>query len=137
MKKTELFFPFVPVAKGRPRFTRTGHAYTPKATHDYEKQIRDYYMEHSDDFYENAIQIKLTFYMPIPKSTTKRICRLIDTGIVKFTKKPDLDNLIKSITDSLNGMAFDDDSLITKIIAEKRYTASTPGIEMIITEDAE
>lgn len=137
MKRTELFFPFEPKPKGRPRFTRTGHAYTPKTTHDYEKLIRDFYTENTEDFYEDAIQIKLTFYMPIPKSTTKRVIKLIDAGIYRYTKKPDLDNLVKAFQDGLNGIAFEDDSLITKISAEKKYTDSEVGTLMIITEDVE
>ena len=135
MRKTELFFPFEPKPKGRPRFTRGGHAYTPKTTHDYEKLIRDYYKDNSEDYYENAIQIKLVFNMPIPKATTKRVRTLIDTGVYKFTKKPDIDNIVKAILDALNGVAFEDDSLITKISAEKKYSDSESGTLMIITED--
>ena len=135
MRKTELFFPFEPKPKGRPRFTRDGHAYTPKTTHDYEKLIRDYYKENSEDYYEDAIQIKLVFNMPIPKTTTKRVRKLIDAGTYKFTKKPDIDNITKAILDALNGVAFEDDSLITKITAEKKYSDSESGTLMIITED--
>ena len=71
VKKTEIFFPFEPVPKARPRFFR-GHAYTPKTTQDYEKKIAEYYKEQTDDFYDGAIKIKLVFHMPIPKSTTKK-----------------------------------------------------------------
>ena len=137
MRKTEIFFPFEPKPKGRPRFTRGGHAYTPKKTHDYEKELKEYYYQFADDFYRCAIQIRLTFNMPIPKSTTKRDRRLISEGVFKFTKKPDVDNLVKAVLDALNGVAFEDDSLITKIVAEKKYTESESGTQMIITEDVE
>ena len=135
MKKTEIFFPFEPKPKGRPRFTRMGRAYTPKTTHDYEKQLREYYKENCKDFYNSAIQVKMTFNMPIPKSLTKKQRAQILSGEVKYVKKPDLDNLIKSATDALIGVAFEDDNLITKIIAEKKYTSSTPGTQMEIIED--
>lgn len=135
MRKTELFFPFKPKPKGRPRFTRGGHAYTPEKTRDYENLIKDYYKDNSGDYYENAIQIKLVFNMPIPKATTKRVRKLIDAGVYKFTKKPDIDNITKAVLDALNGVAFEDDSLITKITAEKKYSDSEPGTLMIITED--
>lgn len=134
MKKTELFFPFEPKPKGRPRFTRTGHTYTPKATHDYEKQIRDFYKENSSDYYDSAIKVNLIFYMPIPKSTSKKKRALMESGEIKHTKKPDLDNMCKSLTDSLNGIAYADDSLITELHIKKRY-GSTVGIEMKISED--
>lgn len=135
MHKTEIFFPFEPIPKGRPKFTRMGHAYTPEKTRDYEELIREYYRLHTEDFYEDAIQIKLTFLMPIPKSTTKRVCRLIEAGVHKFTKKPDIDNLMKAVLDALNGVAFDDDSLITKITADKKYGTDKVGTLMVITED--
>lgn len=137
MKKTEIFFPFEPKAKGRPRFTRTGHAYTPNTTAEYEKQIREYYQENAGDYYDSAISVKLIFYMPIPKSLSKKKQALLSTGTVSYTKKPDLDNLIKSVTDSVNGIAFSDDSLITRISARKMYAQSQPGTYMEITEDVE
>ena len=138
MKRTELFFPFEPKPKGRPRFTRTGHAYTPKTTHDYEKLIRDFYTENTQDFYEDAIQIKLTFYMPIPKSTTKIKRSQMESGEIKCTCKKDLDNMIKSFTDAIIGVAYLDDALITKINAQKKWASSNNvGVHMIITEDKE
>lgn len=137
MKKTEIFFPFEPKPKGRPRFTRSGHAYTPETTQNYEQKISEYYKEQTDDFYNGAIQIRLTFLMPIPKSTTKKMRRLIETGNIKYTKKPDLDNLQKAVLDALNGIAFSDDKIITRIVAEKKYTTSEVGTLMAITEDVE
>ena len=134
MKKTELYFPFEPKPKGRPRFTRTGHAYTPKTTHDYEKQIREYYQENISDFYESAIKLSLIFYMPIPKSTTKKMRALMENGEQRHIKKPDLDNIVKAFTDALNGIAYADDSLITGINAQKKY-GDPVGISMVISED--
>lgn len=33
------------VGKGRPRFTKFGHAYTPKKTREYEEHVKDLYKE--------------------------------------------------------------------------------------------
>lgn len=137
MKKTEIFFPFEPVAKGRPRFFR-GHAYTPKNTQEYEKKIAEYYKEQTDDFYDSAIKVKLIFNMPIPKSITKKNRMLIMANEIKYIKRPDCDNLCKSFTDALNGIAYEDDCLITKLTIEKKYsTENNVGTEMIISEDVE
>ena len=136
MKKTEIFFPFEPVPKGRPRFTRTGHAYTPKATQDYEKRIRDYYKEQTDDYYEGPIKIRLVFYMPIPRSVSKKQRALMESGEIKCTVSKDIDNLAKSILDACNGVAFEDDRLITHMTASKKYASNNNvGTEMVITED--
>ena len=136
MKITELFFPFEPKPKGRPRFDRrSGHMYTPKATKEYEKSITEFYKANCNEFYENAIKIKLVFNMPIPKSETKKTKELMANGVIKCIKHTgDVDNLAKSLIDALNGVAFFDDCLITEITACKRYS-ETVGTLMTISED--
>lgn len=136
MKKTELFFPYEPKPKGRPKFTRIGHAYTPKATRDYEKQIRDFYKENASDYYDSPIKVSLVFYMPIPKSISKKKMELMKSGVIRHTKKPDSDNLAKAVLDGINGVAFEDDKLITELRIKKRY-GSVVGTAMVITEDVD
>ena len=43
MKTVELIIEGEPVGKARPRFTRTGHAYTPDKTRKYEQAVEDAY----------------------------------------------------------------------------------------------
>ena len=136
MKRTELFFPFEPKAKGRPRFTRTGHTYTPQITRDYEKQIGDFYKENTSDYYDSPIKVSLVFYMPIPKNTSKKKMELMKSGAIRHTKKPDSDNLAKAVLDGINGVAFEDDKLITELRIKKRY-GSVVGTAMVITEDVD
>ena len=135
MKRTEIFFPFEPKPKGRPRMTRRGRAYTPKKTHDYEKLISDFYKENCTDYYDSAIKVSLVFYMPIPKSTSKKKRVLMECGEIKCTTHTgDADNLTKAVTDALNGVAYEDDCLITELHIKKRY-GSSAGTEMVISED--
>lgn len=136
MKTQEIFFPVIPVAKGRPRFTRTGHAYTPKKTADYEKQIAQIYQDQHGELFVGPIEIKIVFQMPVPKGYPKRVIKQIEEGTLKHTKKPDADNLAKAVLDALNGVAFTDDSHITKLVLVKRYSLY-PGITMTIKEDVE
>lgn len=137
MKRTELFFPFEPIPKGRPRMTRRGRAYTPSKTQDYERLIRDYYKNSTTDYYDCAIRVNLVFYMPIPKSTSKKKRALMESGEIKCTTHTgDVDNLAKAILDSLNGVAYEDDSLVTSLHIRKRY-GSSAGTDMVITEDLE
>ena len=140
MKKTEIFFPFEPVPKGRPKFVRaTGRSYTPERTADYEEKIREYYKSHVADYYDTAIKVRLVFNMPIPKSTSKKNKELIATGMIKCTKRiGDADNLAKSVLDALNAVAYEDDCLITKLTIIKQYAIDeNVGTEMVITEDLE
>lgn len=136
MKTVELYFPFTPVAKGRPRFTRTGHAYTPKKTHDFEKEVADYYKEKCGYTFDGAIQVRIIFQMPIPKSFPKKILAQIQEGSYRHAKKPDLDNMAKAVLDGLNEVAFTDDSHITRLTLSKYYS-SFPGIRLTIKEDVD
>ena len=52
---------------------------------------------------------------------------------IKPTRKPDLDNIAKSILDSLNGIAWNDDSQITNIWISKHY-AEEPRVEVTLFE---
>lgn len=134
MRTQETFFPIDPVSKGRPRFTRTGHTYTPKKTADFERSIAKIYTEEHGELFVGPIEVKIIFQMPIPRSYPKRAIQQAQEGTLKHTKKPDLDNLGKAVLDALNGIAFTDDSHITKLTLVKRYSLY-PGIRMEIKED--
>lgn len=103
-----------PFGKQRPRMTRSGHAYTPKETVEYERQIKLRFKKLFPNFkpIENAIILEINFYFIQSKSNKDSF----------HTIKPDIDNLIKAICDSLNGLAYVDDRIITGIIAHKKYS---------------
>ena len=42
-------------------------------------------------------------------------------GIISPTKKPDIDNIAKSVLDALNKFVFKDDNQVSKLSVEKRY----------------
>ena len=127
-----------PVGKGRPRFSRRGgyvKAYTPKKTVDYEEKIKFEFMASNCEktpVYEKGIPLKveMTMAFSIPKSFSKKKQEQARLGLIAPTKKPDVDNVIKQL-DSLNGLAFHDDSQITEITAEKIY-AEEPYLEVKI-----
>ena len=116
----KLTIPIEPVAKGRPRMTRTGHTYTPQKTRDFETEFRAKLIEavvNYPVFIDCPVKLTVTFYLSKPKSATrKRPC-----------VKPDLDNLIKSM-DAANGILWCDDAQITSLIAVKQY--GDPRIEI-------
>lgn len=114
-----------PVPKGRPRVTMRGgmaRAYTPKKTEDYEKLVQMAYFQQCRGVkFESPIEIEMTFEFCVPKSTTKTVKTKMLSGEVLHIKRPDVDNLIKSVADALNGIAYNDDAQIVSIIARKRY----------------
>lgn len=116
-----LIIPGQPVAKGRPRMTRSGHVYTPQKTRDYESLIKKCFYEQNGTKLNGPLELKMKAYFRKPKTERSDL----------MTKKPDVDNIIKTI-DALNGIAFDDDRQIVKATAEKLY--GDPRLEIEIRE---
>ena len=124
-----------PKPKGRPRVTRSGHAFTPKATREYEKLIvSEWSIQHGKATpIENPIAVRVMFYMPIPKATSNKARERMAAGLEVPAKKPDIDNLLKAVLDALNGKAYHDDKQIVEISAKKLYS-NEPRTEVFISE---
>ncbi len=124
----------VPVAKGRPRLGRYG-TYTPKKTQEYEEYVKMCWVAKYGGVQplQQSLEVNVVFYLPIPKSVNKKQRAEMLDGKIKHTKKPDIDNLIKSVLDALNGIAYSDDSKIIRVAAEKQYSEK-PKTELIIKE---
>lgn len=124
-----------PVAKGRPRFTRQGRAYTPKKTNDYESEVfkcASHAMGSSEPL-ETPVAVYIHVTFAIPQSYSKKRTEACLTGSEKHIKRPDLDNCVKAVTDGMNGVVYKDDSQITSIHATKVY--GTVGmVEVLVKE---
>lgn len=119
--------PVAPVAKGRARSYRRGNHighYTPKKTSDYESFVRDIAVEImlGKRIIDVPVYMIATFYLPIPKSWSKKKRKMALDGDLMPTSKPDCSNYIKSIEDALNGVIYKDDSQIVDVYARKRYS---------------
>ena len=125
-----------PVAKGRPRFTRQGRAYTPKKTHDYESEVAMMAKAAmgSSEPLETPIAVYVYVTFPVPQSYSKKRTEACLNGSEKHTKRPDLDNCVKAITDGMNGIVYHDDSQITSIHATKVY-GTVAMVEVLVKED--
>mgnify|MGYP003649162720 CR=1 FL=1 len=115
-----------PVAKGRPKFRRIGNfvsTYSPKKTKDYETLIKEAAIQcmGKHDPLETPVSLSIAFGMPLPKSYSKKRKEACLTGIERHLKKPDLDNMIKSVSDAMNGIVYRDDGQIVTITARKSY----------------
>jgi len=121
--KIIFFVEGIPVAKGRPRFTKTGIAYTPTKTRQAEESFRLQSNSHAPKKpIEGAVRLELSFNMPIPKSREKAIKEKVGNGEwVPHIIRPDKTNLEKLVEDSLNGLFWKDDSQIAVGISSKQY----------------
>ena len=124
--------PGQPVPKGRPRVTKKGHAYTPKRTREYENLVKDCWMHAgSKSVGRSPVYMTINLYMKIPKSESKKKKQQMLAGEMPHIKKPDVDNVAKCIIDSLNNLAYDDDSQITQLRVNKTYS-DNPRAEIFI-----
>lgn len=116
--------PGEPRGKGRPRFAQYGHAYTDSETRAYEKKVIAYYRQSLKEFRfsdDEYVAVEVTAVYPIPKSATKASLAAIEAGKILPKKKPDIDNVIKIVLDSLNGIAYKDDSQVVMVSGRKIY----------------
>ena len=110
------------VPKGRPRFTRQGHAYTPQRTRAYEQIIQASYLEQVGRTKLNgALKVSIVANIGIPASASKKARRDLLNGYNRPTKKPDADNIAKTICDALNKLAYEDDKQIAWLDVYKQY----------------
>lgn len=122
--------------KARPRMnTRTGRAYTPSKTKQYEYFLRQWFIREYPDFktIEGRVKVSIIAYFEVPKSTSKKKAAEMLSNNISPTKKPDIDNIIKIVLDGMNKFAFKDDTQVIKLEVEKKY-AETPRIYVKIEE---
>ena len=126
--------PGVPVGKGRPRFTRTGHTYTPEKTAAYEEKVRLCWKAQTGSVFSGGIPLKASIiaYFHIPKSASKKKAAAMEGTF--HTSRPDADNVAKAILDALNGHAYPDDSAVQIDRCWKVYTNGAPRVEVEIRE---
>ena len=113
------------IGKGRPRLNSyTGVVYTPTRTKDYESLVEQYFLLKYPRFkaLEGRIKINIIAYFSIPKTTKKADINEMLENNISPTKKPDIDNIVKAVLDSMNKFAFKDDNQITKLEVEKKYS---------------
>ena len=113
------------IGKGRPRLNSyTGVVYTPTKTKDYETLVEQYFLLKYPRFkaLEGRIKVNIIAYFSTPKTTKKSDINEMLENNISPTKKPDIDNIVKVVLDSMNKFAFKDDNQITKLEVEKKYS---------------
>ncbi len=112
------------VGKERPRVNSyTGIVYTPNKTKDYEMLVQQSFKIKYPrvKMIETRCEVEIIAYLSIPKATSKALREEMLENKISPTKKPDVDNIAKSILDSMNKFVFKDDNQVSRITVEKRY----------------
>ena len=130
--------PGQPRGKGRPRFARRGNfvkTYTDAATASYEDQIRFYALQAmgSSKPLKGPLEAAIYIRLPVPMSYPKKRVAACLSGLEWPSKKPDWDNVAKSICDGMESIVFVCDSQIVECHVRKVY-AEVAGVDVLIKE---
>lgn len=129
-----------PQGKGRPRFTRSGHTYTPAQTRTYERRVRDSAIAELrrrgmtfNPVGAAPVMVAMIARFGLPKSISRKEREARLAGL-KAPNKPDTDNISK-VKDALNGVLWDDDKQVNIDFIAKEYTVGEPELEVLIKWD--
>ena len=70
---------------------------------------------------ETAVEIHLEFVRSYPNNLPKREASRERRLKEALVRKPDLDNIVKAAIDGIKGIILKDDTVVTKLSAEKRF----------------
>ena len=124
----QLFVNGIPKAQPRPRMTANGHVYNPDSADAWKAEIKMAFMACRKPIITGPVILSVKFFMPIPKGM-----KVKEGEFIPHIKKPDTDNLLKAVMDSLTQVGiWKDDALVFKIDSEKWYTPAKTGAQIII-----
>lgn len=130
----EFVIPIKAIGKERARKSRFGKfLYTPQKTKEFEATVFAYALHHmrhnKTKMIEGPVSVDLLVKMKVPKSwSRKRRLEALD-GHILPTVTPDLDNILKSLYDGLEGAIFNNDRQVVQGSQKKIYSEDE---EMII-----
>jgi crossover junction endodeoxyribonuclease RusA len=131
------------IPKAQPRvkaFVRSGHAgvYTPDSAEEWKQAVRQQAIANApESVIAGPIRLELDFFLPRPKAHLDKHGIPKSKSPVWHCKKPDLDNLIKAVTDAITDTQriWLDDSQICEIIATKTYAMNAVGCSVFISAE--
>ena len=116
-----------PVAKGRARSTRPGRHYTPSKTRNWETSAKYIAQQQMRGrlLLKGAVLIDIHMVFMPSKSWPQWKQDYALRGFIAHTKKPDADNVQKSVKDALNQIVYQDDAQITDGEFKKTFGQSS------------
>jgi Holliday junction resolvase RusA-like endonuclease len=135
---TTIFVPMAPVARPRQRYTqRAGKtiSYTPSQhpVHTFKAAIAAaWHNTHSQPF-AGPVEMSIIAFFPRPKSLQRKSK---PQTRLWHDKRPDIENVAKSVLDALNGLAYHDDSQVASLTMAKYIcgNSDTIGVEITVNQ---
>jgi len=125
----KITIPGNPIPRARPRINKF-RTYDPQ--YKEMKAIKSIIQSQVKEKIEGAVTAEFKFFLPIPKSTSKKKRAMMLANEVKHVKKPDTSNFLKFYEDAMNDIAYHDDSAIWDVKATKVYS-DDPRTEIILS----
>lgn len=118
------YIPVEPVPASRPRVTRAGFAYYAKPYQVYKKWLSDWWK---------------TAWLTPPMAGQVAVTAAFVGTKPKKTKlaapRPDVDNYVKALLDSMNGIVWRDDTQVVSLMASKEWSGPRdPGIYVVVMD---
>ena len=131
--KISFVVPGEPQGKQRARWSPHG-THTPQKTINYETYIKEMFAVSYPEWipFEGPLTMTLTAWMMIPKGTSKKKMKLMIDRVIRPTKRPDYDNIAKTVCDALEKLAYKNDNQIVTAIIHKFYSTK-PRLEIEIS----
>jgi Holliday junction resolvase RusA-like endonuclease len=112
-----------PVPQPRPRVSTRGgfaRAYVPAKhpVHAYRQAVAAAAREAGAGVHGDEVEVVIDFVFGRPKSHLRKHGLKADAP---RTPRPDLDNTTKAVLDALNGVAWEDDSQVARLVVSKSY----------------
>lgn len=82
---------------------------------------------------DGPCQANILVGVQVPASWSKKKREMALQGLIAPTSKPDLDNVVKSAMDGMNGIVWTDDSRCVTLIAKKRFREA-PGLWVTVID---
>ncbi len=138
MRKISFFVPGPPQGKQRARtVTVNGRrmSYTPQKTRDYERLIAQCFRKAGGFLFPEGEPVFLfvSAAFPVPKSYGKKKAMDCRSGRRCPLVKPDGDNILKAVSDALNGLAYPDDSHLVWQAVFKRYAEIPENVGITVS----
>jgi len=112
-------FEINPVPAARPRVSRFS-TYYPKKYTRFKKEMEALTSELDTTPCENLVCVSLKFKIKTPQSWSKK--KRLERENTYCNNNSDIDNYVKAMLDSLNGVYFIDDRQVVEVFASKKYS---------------
>jgi len=102
--------------------TQGARFFTDTKTRSEKQAVAAWAIEAGARIIDGPVDVRLTAYLRIPKSASKKLRAAMLANIQRPTKKPDNDNLAKLALDALNGVCWHDDVQVVDLTVRKFWS---------------